>query len=159
MTHHHWFFLYCCHISGYPPRTRHDLDDARVVVGQRSLLLNPVNGYEARYELSLGSSPLRGAVWIEPRVVSNTNLSVSFSPERVVFYDSNQTALVTVRVLDGIMTDGNFVSLLVSNEIESCDVAFMQNNEAVANRGTTLFVDVEMPQSPEENNPVFWDGN
>ncbi|CAB9514122.1 Receptor-type guanylate cyclase gcy [Seminavis robusta] len=139
------------YIAGYPPRTRHEVDDARVVVGQTNLLVNPENGYEAQYDLSLGSSPLRGAVWIVPKVASSTYLDVTFSPPKVVFYESDKIATVTVRVT-GVVTDANSVSLVVHNEVDSCDMAFRQANEAVANRHNTLFIDVEMPQSPEVNN-------
>jgi hypothetical protein len=138
------------YISGYPPRTRHAIDNARVLIGPRSLLTNPANQYETNFEVSLGSSPLRGAVWIYPKVASETELQVSFLPPRVVLYDANTTATVTVKVT-GVVTNARAVSLVVNNEVYSCDVAYMQTTGAIANRDTTLFITVEMPESEERS--------
>jgi len=53
-------------VSGYPPRTRHIIDNARVEVLQTQLTAHTGNSYTAQYQVRLGSNPRRGAVWIDP---------------------------------------------------------------------------------------------
>jgi len=134
--------------SGLPPRTRHDVDNACVVVEPSMLALDPDIGYQTEYEVSLGSMPLRGAVWIEPRLASYTSLKVTFSPARVVLYDANSTATVVVKV-SNVITDSRPESLVVNNIIRSCDVAFIETR---LGRAPTVFIDVDMPQSDTNSN-------
>lgn len=141
-------------ISGLPPRTRHTVDDARVLVAPKTIALNQETGYETSFQLSLGSTPLRGAVWVRPFISTISNLQVAFSPERVVLYDSNSTATVQVKV-SNVTVNAKSVALLINNNVESCDVGFMQSTEAAANQETTVFIDVDMPFTEEESDLVI----
>lgn len=141
-------------ISGLPPRTRHTVDDARVLVAPQTIALNPETGYESSFQLYLGSTPVRGAVWVRPSTSTTSNLQVTFSPERVVLYDNNSTATVHVKV-SNVTVNAKSVSLLINNEVESCDVAFMQSAKAAANQETTVFIVVDMPFTEEDSDLVI----
>ena len=134
--------------AGIPPRTRHTIDNARVVVSPQNIIADSHNGYKAQFHVSLGSSPLRGAVWVEPMIASATDLDVTFWPPRVVLYDSNSTATVTVWVSASALKSGyNSINLVVHNKITSCDSAFTELSDGnVANRATTVFIDVVVPE-------------
>jgi hypothetical protein len=134
-------------ISGWPPQTRHELGNAKVLISpSQNLVVKAENGYETQFSLSLGSTPLRGAVWIEPNLASSTgNLDISFSPPRVVLYEANMSVTVTVSVLNAEDTAG---TLVINNIIESCDVAFTPR---VSNTEGTVYVDVQAPDSDSSN--------
>ena len=122
-----------------------------MLLNQRSLVVSPSNKYRTQFELSLGSTPLRGAVWIEPTLASETKLNVSFVPSRVVLYDSNVIATVIVQV-ENVNPDSASLTLVVNNRVLSCDAAFMEFTEAIANRETTVYIDVLMPDDEDETN-------
>lgn len=143
--------------SGMPPRTRNEVDNARVLIGPQLLVVDPSNGYEAHYDLHLGSMPLRGAVWIEPSILVETSgLDVVFQPERVVLYDSISTVRVTVTVsVAGVDLGRKLPPLLVHNSITSCDQAFMESSDAIiADRDTTVFIDIILPEV--EDDSIAW---
>jgi len=117
--------------SGRSARTRHKLDNARVLTFSEDLVLNQKNGYKTQLVFSLGSTPLRGAVWIEPKLASVTDLNVSFYPERVVLYDENMTATVNIKILNAELLTNEGVSFVVKNVIQSCDVAFTSSTADV----------------------------
>jgi hypothetical protein len=109
--------------SGLPPRTRHRLDNARLFSDPNDLIVDQGNGYTAEFVVSLGSTPLRGAVWIEPMLASTTQLDISISPQRVALYDGHETATIIVVVSNvGAISTGE--TLVITNEIRSCDAAF-----------------------------------
>ena len=110
-------------ISGHVPRTRHKLDNARVIISPSNMVAQKSNQYTVQYQVSLGSMPRRGSVWIEPRPVSETTLDIVVSPRRVVLYDNATTALITVRAPNAKTEQ----ILVIDNLIESCDVAFMES--------------------------------
>ena len=60
-----------------------------MVVEPGRLVLDEGNSWTGTVEVSLGASPLRGAVWATPRAEDTAGLDVAFSPERVVLYDSD----------------------------------------------------------------------
>ena len=124
--------------SGRPPRTRHELDGARVIVSPSDLAVDSANEFITHFEVSLGATPLRGAVWIEPLLASVTHLNVSISPQRVVLYDNMTSATLTVRVL-GVESSIKGETLVLSHKIQSCDTAFTVENEQGE---VTVFIDV-----------------
>lgn len=136
-------------VAGLPPRTRHVNDEARVMVKDgESLKIDDSNEYQSEYRLYLGSKPTRGAVWVTPVVISTlTSMEVIFSPSRIVLYDENTTAAVTVRVVfptGGDSAMASSTNFVIRNEVESCDIAFTSfspNTEEA-----TIFVDVVIPQ-------------
>ena len=126
-------------VSGRPPRTRNYVDNARVVITQHLLDLDDSNGYKAQYQIKLGSTPLRGAVWITPTVASDTNLEVNVSPISAVLYDDTMIATITVQIsnTDAISTTETIVLL---NDIDSCDTAFTKSNILSE---TTMYLEVK----------------
>ncbi|CAB9499064.1 activated protein kinase catalytic subunit alpha-1 [Seminavis robusta] len=137
-------------VSGLPPRTRHDVDNAKVILDERNLVVTPSNNYETEYHVRLGSSPLRGAVWIEPKLDSSTYLEATFLPPRVVLYDANSTATVVVQV-SNVDARAKSVSLVVNNIVSSCDAAFTEGLSDGL-RETTVFIDVEIPDDESGSN-------
>jgi hypothetical protein len=87
-------------ISGLPPQTQHVVDNALVLSDPHNLVVEPSNRHQTHFELSLGSTPICGAVWIEPTLAASltTELAVSFSLPRLVSHDANATATATVTV-------------------------------------------------------------
>ena len=77
-------------VSGIPPRTRHQLENARVLMSTKVIEANPSTGFTATYSVSLGAAPKRGAVWVIPR--SSGSVQVSFSPRMVALYNNHSTA-------------------------------------------------------------------
>ena len=130
-------------ISGRPPQTRHEIDNAVVLMSTTNLRLEPRNNYKTQFEVSLGSNPLRGAVWIEPTLAASiTNLDVTISPPRVALYDANTAATVTIELLSKPDASDATVTLVVNNAIESCDVAFIP---ATGSSEQTVYVEVIPP--------------
>lgn len=109
--------------SGRVPRTRHTLDDARVRASPQNLVLEQTTGYMTEFVVQLGAMPLRGAVWIEPKLASPTSIDLSFSPSRVVLYDNVTRATITVSVLN-VNSIGMQEMIVVNNAIDACDAAF-----------------------------------
>ena len=109
--------------SGRPPRSRYEDDRARVIIAPQDLILSKMNGYSKEFEVSLGSSPLRGAVWIEPKLITKTHLNVSIEPRRVVLYTNTSATRISVTI-NNPETLSTGKSLLISNQIASCDAAF-----------------------------------
>mmetsp|Transcript_30352 Transcript_30352/g.36046 ORF Transcript_30352/g.36046 Transcript_30352/m.36046 type:complete len:250 (-) Transcript_30352:1555-2304(-) len=73
--------------------------------------------------------PLRGAVWVEPKVVTKTDLNITISPTRVVLYDNRTVVLVTMEVLNvDVLSSGENKTVFFFNIIESCDTAFTIGN-------------------------------
>jgi hypothetical protein len=113
--------------SGRVPRTRHGLDNARVLITSQNLVVDRANNYTSQFVLSLGSTPLRGAVWIEPTLASTTKYSVSFSPQRVALYDNTTTATIVVTV-SNVNAGSTSDTIVISNTIRSCDAAFITSS-------------------------------
>lgn len=95
---------------GVSPRTRRFIDNAKVLVSPRDLIADSGNGYRTQFEVSLGSSPLRGAVWVEPTVAASTKVDVSFWPRQVVLYDNSSSVTVTVWVPASVL-ENDFTSM------------------------------------------------
>ena len=110
------------YVSGRPPRARVSDDNARVVVTVTNDVVDKESSYEGSFEVSLGSTPMRGAVWVEPYVSSDTTATVAFIPSRVVLYDSNTSREVVVRA-SGV-EQGSIESLVIGNRVTACDTAF-----------------------------------
>ena len=128
--------------SGRPPRTRHNVDNARVVFQPQKITVSRANNYTASYEISLGSTPLRGAVWIEPKVkMAMSGVDLLVTPQRIALYDKATTATVSVTVFnaDSIRTGATFV---VSNHIQSCDEAFTAVASQELTELSTVYIDV-----------------
>jgi hypothetical protein len=137
--------------SGRPPRTRHVDDNARVLIETPHLVLESANGYSSQLEVSLGSTPLRGAVWIEPILSSTTELDISIYPKRVALYDNNTKATITVTVLN-IETASISDTLVITQDIQSCDHAFTfsySHNDAI------VYIDVIVDRSKTSDNVVL----
>lgn len=135
-------------ISGWVPRTRYYKYGARVLLTQDpNIALTQSSGYKTSYQLALGSMPFRGAVWVEPRVVSSTlSNNVVFSPSRVVFYDNTTAATVWVTLEGNLVIGGSFV---VENVVKSCDKAF-----SIDNANLTVYVQLIVPY--QENKTYLW---
>jgi len=115
--------------SGRPPRTRYDIDDARILINTQDLDFDSSNDYKAQFSISLGSMPLRGAVWVEPKVETKTDLNIIISPTRVVLYDNRTVTTFTVEVLNvNDLSPGENKTIFLQNIIESCDTAFTMGN-------------------------------
>lgn len=126
--------------SGRPPRTRYDIGNATILINFQALELSLSNHYKAQFSISLGSMPTRGAVWVEPKVMSKTDyLNITISPIRVALYDNKTVADVTVEVLnaDVLLSDGTIV---LSNVVDSCDVAFTLGNSLASE--TSVYINV-----------------
>ncbi|KAI2505827.1 guanylate cyclase [Fragilaria crotonensis] len=128
--------------SGRVARARHVLDDARVLISVQKLFISAKSGLSAEFALSLGSAPLRGAVWIEPMLASSTHLNVSFTPTRVVLYDNITWATIGVTV----QSSNSFEmkeTIIVTNKVSACDTAF--TSTADFDLDVTVYIDVAQP--------------
>jgi PAN domain len=114
--------------TGLPPRTRHDENNATVRVDTADLVVGPQNGFSTEYTLSLGSKPIRGAVWIEP-VVRSEGFDVEISPRKVVLYDTTTTVAVQITILNA--RENLRPVLVIENAIQSCDVAYLEDQDNV----------------------------
>lgn len=140
--------------SGLPPRTRHTVDDARVLIEPHTIAIetSPEGHGEAYFDLRLGSNPLRGAVWIEPEMVQSfAAADVVFDPPRAVLYDRLTT--VRVRVKISAAPDQNAFALAIHNRITSCDLSFVEFEDESTD--TNVFVEVSVPQAEEEDDRKF----
>ena len=120
-------------VAGIPPRTRHDEFDASVLISSDSLTVDKDTRFAAQYDVSLGANPLRGAVWIEPKVVTSS-FEVEIKPRRLVLYDRNSTATVNIVIQNVDKIDRS--TLVIENIVESCDIAFKQSS------GSLIYVEV-----------------
>jgi hypothetical protein len=136
--------------SGRPPRTRHDLDNAQVLSTPQNVQLSLGNGYETQFELSLGSTPLRGAVWVEPSLATSSSvgeLDVVILPKRVALYDATTKATITVKVSNPErLATGE--KLIITSAIQSCDTAYTDTTTSSATSKSTVYVNVETPPEP-----------
>jgi len=124
--------------SGRPPRTRHIIDNAAVKSGPRQLFADETNEFTVQYSVSLGSAPIRGAVWIKPTLESTqTDLVVKISPTMVALYDADTTATFEVSISGSREKE----TLLITNVIESCDKAFISGT-AESNALNNIFIEV-----------------
>ena len=107
---------------GLPPRTR--AARGAVVVASPSIVeLMEANGYSNTFDISLGADPLRGAVWITPRLEGFGNMSVAFDPPSITLYDAQTVVTVAVTVRgDEITRD---LTPTVALDVEACDRAFV----------------------------------
>jgi hypothetical protein len=135
-------------ISGRPPQTRHELDDANVLLSPKDHNVNEFNGFQTEYQVSLGSTPLRGGVWVEPTLLSTSGLNVTVTPSRVVLYDVNQTATVSIHV-HNVNSDSPSATLVVQNTIISCDEAYMVTSGPNENM---VYIIVTAPEMAEAGN-------
>lgn len=107
--------------SGHPPRTRNAVDNAAVMIQPKELAAGKQNDFTVTYSVSLGSTPLRGVVWIEPHLEgAQTDAIVTISPTRVSLYDANTTATFEVVVSGSLRKE----TLTIVNSIQSCDKAY-----------------------------------
>ena len=129
-------------ISGRVPRTRHTVDGARVRTSPQNLVLEPSTGYTTEFVVQLGTMPLRGAVWIEPKLASPTSVNVSFSPFRVVLYDNVTRATIAISVLN-VNSIGMQETIVVTNTIEACDAAFSTFN--TFDSENDIYIEIRLP--------------
>ena len=107
---------------GLPPRTR-AARGAVIVASPLVVELSEANGYSNTFEVSLGADPLRGAVWITPRLEGFGNMSVAFDPPSITLYDAQTVVTVAVTVRgDEITRD---LTPTVALDVEACDRAFV----------------------------------
>lgn len=134
-------------ISGVPPKSRHEVDGAAVLVDQQSIVLKEGNGFETNITFSLGSMPIRGGVWIKPGLDPSTtfDLNVTFNPPRVALFDNHSKATISIAVLNGDSLSKK-KTLVILSEIQACDQAFIQSNTK-----SIVYADVE----PTELNLVL----
>ena len=129
--------------SGRPPRTRHIQDNARVLSEPHELTLKEANNYRTQFQVSLGSTPLRGAVWVEP-VFATSMLydSASISPPRIALYDDQMVQSVTIELFDKEISKAE--TIVVTLNIESCDAAFTTTDALLVE--STIYIEVEPNQ-------------
>ncbi|KAL3910117.1 MAG: hypothetical protein SGILL_007816, partial [Bacillariaceae sp.] len=133
-------------ISGRVPRTRCDVDDARVYVTSKDVLtLSEDNGFETEYFVHLGSQPLRGAVWIEPKVLSNAGMEFYTVPSRVVLYDNETIATVKVVGEGTGSVLSKSLTITITNEVTACDAAFSTSDSCVSPDDLAVYVEVIPP--------------
>ena len=107
---------------GLPPRTR-AARGAVVAASPLVVELSEANGYSNTFEVSLGADPLRGAVWITPRLEGFGNMSLAFDPPSITLYDAQTVVTVAVTVRgDEITRD---LTPTVAIDVEACDRAFV----------------------------------
>jgi hypothetical protein len=130
-------------VSGRVHRTRCESDDARVYVTHNdTLTLSEDNGFETEYSVHLGAQPIRGAVWVEPNVLSNEdNACIYTIPTRVVLYDNETVATIKVCVSDGSKLRDSF-TITITNEVTACDSAFATSNSCVSPDDLAVYVEV-----------------
>lgn len=139
-------------ISGLVPKTRNELENARVVAASSNHSLSKTNNYTSNLIFSLGSSPLRGAVWIKPILAADSEFDVSFRPPRVALYDNVSIAVVEVTIFVPLEIKHSG-KVHVTTEIESCDAAFVADDILTTTRIMELDVVLEVPSS---RNLVAW---
>ena len=138
-------------VSGRVPRSRHIDDNARVIFKPTTHLVADMSSdYTATFEVSLGSMPLRGAVWIEPKASATTGMEVVFSPPRVVLYDGATTARVMVSVVDPTALEKGG-TVVIENEVASCDTAF-----SVKQPENSVIVEVIVHGESETTTKYLW---
>ena len=107
---------------GLPPRTR--AARGAVVVASPSIVeLMEANGYSNTFDISLGADPLRGAVWITPRLEGFGNMSLAFDPPTITLYDAQTVVTVAVTVRGDEVTRD--LTPTVALDVEACDRAFV----------------------------------
>lgn len=111
-------------ISGLPPRTRNLDMNARVVISPMALKADKSNSYLVHFEVSLGAMPERGAVWIYPAIVSETEIEYKLTPEHAVLYDNTTTYQFSLQIFQPELVAGVGETLVIANEVKSCDAAF-----------------------------------
>jgi hypothetical protein len=138
-------------ISGLPPQTQHEVDNALVLSDPHNLVVEPSNRHQTQFELSLGLMPIRGAVWIEPTLAASltTELAVSFSPSRVA-HDANATATATVTVAN-LDPDATLLMLVAINAVHSCNVACVVSEDLLATALSTVHIEVNVPDATESD--------
>lgn len=110
--------------AGVPPRSRYKFENSRVLLQSREITLDPRSNYVANYSVSLGTNPLRGAVWIEPQPASEDKVNLRISPSRVALYDNLTTAFFTVSMEDTQKVSRRGEAIILVNSVTSCDTAF-----------------------------------
>lgn len=130
-------------ISGRVARTRHKVDNARVLLQDIGGPATPENGYTVTYSVSLGAQPKRGAVWIEPygRAV-NVDVEFEITPRRIALYD-NETSATFILIVKKSEWLQRPLTILISNAVQSCDTAFLESQS----EELQVYIDV-LPPSP-----------
>lgn len=120
-------------VSGVAPRARGMFENARVIFSRSELQAHAGNDFTVSYEVRLGAMPQRGAVWIEPYCLSNDGLNVSLSPAKVALSDNMTIATFTATIADIQAIGNKGRTLVLKNNITTCDQAFssdfLENSE------------------------------
>jgi len=103
---------------------RHMFDNSTVHMATIDGIASETTNYTATFEMKLGNMPQRGAVWIVPKLASENDLNITFSPSIVALYDNTTSAIVTVVVNNRKAISNKGFILSVQGRITSCDVAF-----------------------------------
>ncbi|KAL7570913.1 hypothetical protein ACA910_002546 [Epithemia clementina (nom. ined.)] len=139
-------------ISGRVSRTRHKDDNARVLLSDSAanLVIDKSSEYKATYKVSLGSVPLRGAVWVEPKVTTTAGMEVVLFPKKIALYNNNTEGLIDVVVLnpEGLEKGGTIV---VENRVDSCDTAF-----SIEDSDLSVFIEVVLEQDSKATMKFLW---
>lgn len=133
-------------ISGMPPRTRHSENNAKVLFDSTSLVASEETKYTASFGLSLGSTPLRGAVWVVPEVITDRGYSFDITPRRAVLYDNETTVSILFEV-HNVTGDSQGGTIIIRNNIFSCDTAFTAFESGL---DYTVYVDIVTPEMGRE---------
>lgn len=117
-------------ISGRVTSTRRILDEAKVIVEPiGGIVLDESNEFEAQLFVRLGSTPTRGAVWVTLEAPKSLGYNISFTPPRVILYDTESSGSVTVKASisnrqQQLREASQIQTFSVSSRIEACDAAF-----------------------------------
>ena len=106
-------------VSGYPLRTSAVIDNAQLLQTSLKGVANEANDFVVRYEINLGTTPMRGAVWVDVSLASETCLDVQVDPPRVALYDNSAISNVCIIVF-GIESMANNELVMFTHEIISC---------------------------------------
>ena len=120
--------------SGYTSAYRAVLDGAlpRFHLASAPLVANEANGYTVSYGVSMGTRPMRGAIWLDFSLAgaSDKGVGAVFTPAHLVFYaDSwNVTQNVIVTLVNLSATSASALPLLdVIHTPRACDTAFLEH--------------------------------
>ena len=111
-------------VAGVAPRARGQFERARVLLSDEEVVAKESNDYSVSFEVSLGSMPQRGSVWIEPAVLVQDGLDVAIDPPRISLYDNETIATFMISIQDTSAIGNQERVIVVRNNITTCDAAF-----------------------------------
>lgn len=142
-------------VSGRVPRTRCIEDNAKVYLSSvSSVIMDDNNDFRTSYTVQLGASPLRGAVWIKPRILSDSKLEIQFTPAEVALYDISPVTIVA-RLAGEVPGNMKDETILIANEVETCDAAFAASSSCGKDEDLQILIDVVAPLGAQRKDTLY----